>query len=313
VAPAVEPREFECDVPSALPFLALGPLARIDYLRGLAATLHVAKAHHLAPALAVAIARKALAPPGRGWYRTREQQAVAWCFAGRAGSIEDAEIMSAATALRSQLPMLDQIVTANLVAGHRAEAHWLLCSVASAELALFDSDGLFPVATGSAKTLGVLMAPSGSPVYVAQDSATPGLFDGLEALRIPYATTTRGGPGAPRISAHGAHQGRMRAFAERGEELCERARLSWHAIRKDRPIFRDDPAAPLETSLTLAMSLALGTLAWTLWHEREPPDPSASRGNPCTCACLSASATGTCATTDCLRTCVTFRGLALAS
>jgi len=259
-------REFAIDIPSALPFLLLGPLSKIGYLDALQVASNVAGGSELPIAFAAALAYKVLQPPQRGWYREAAQRHTAGAFAGIARIPEDQEIAAAAHALRTQTPLFDQLIAANLIQGHRADAPWLLCVDERQSFILFDADGLFPVAVGTPQALATSIAPSGSPLYVARGAATASAFEVLDGLQIPYVSRSR-------ISSHGAHQGRMRVLAERGEDRCERAMAAWHAIRFDRLILRQPADAAMDTSLTLAASLALGTIAWTLWREREATDP----------------------------------------
>ena len=141
-------REFEIDIPSALPFLLLGPLSRIGYLDALQVASNVAGGTHVSIAFAAALAYKVLQIPQRGWYREAAQRHAAAAFAGLPGILEDQEIAAAAHALRTQIPLFDQLVAANLTQGHRAEAPWLLCADEREACILFDADGLFPVAVG---------------------------------------------------------------------------------------------------------------------------------------------------------------------
>ncbi len=279
VVPSVLPlrhagsRDFAIDVPSALPFLLLGPLSRIGYLEALQVACNVAGGTRLSIGFAAALAYKVLQAPLRGWYREMPQRQAAAVFAGLSRVVEDQEIAAAAYALSMHAPLLDQLIGANLAQGHRAEAPWLLCAGEQETCILFDSDGLFPVAVGSPQALATSIAPSGSPLYLAHAATSVVAFETLDRLQIPYVARSNQGSRGLRISRHGGHQGRMRAFAERGEELCERAMAAWHTIRFERPVFRSSADSTLETSLTLAASLALATLAWTLWRSHGMTDP----------------------------------------
>jgi hypothetical protein len=161
--------------------------------------------------------------------------------------VPDAEIVSALFAMRSQWPLLDQFVAANLVAGHRKEAPWVVCRDLTDNLVLFDSDGLFPVATGTAQQLAVLVAPSGSRVVLADGLERTSLTEALGSLQIRH-----------RICDDGR---------------CGEAVASWNAVLADRPALPRGTQIAGESSLTLAASLALGSIAWTLWHDRESVHP----------------------------------------
>jgi len=68
-------------VASALPFLLLGPLSEMGYLKTLAATMDAANASNLLPLFATALAYKVLAPPARGWRRDATMVDAAKAFA----------------------------------------------------------------------------------------------------------------------------------------------------------------------------------------------------------------------------------------
>lgn len=241
------PAEFVCDIPCALPFLTLVPLAKVGYLGALNAALDAGRAMPLAHAFGASLARKSLSPPEHGWLRSPLQQVAAGCFAGRHESVPDSEIASALLALRAQWPLLDQFIATNLIAGHRSEAAWVVCRDVTDNLVLFDSDGLFPVATGTAQQLAVLVAPSGSRVVLADDLERTSVAEALDSLQIRHRICN--------------------------DERCEQAVASWNAILADRPGLSRGTEISAESSLTLAASLALGSIAWTLWHDRESVHP----------------------------------------
>ncbi|MEH2522009.1 hypothetical protein V1279_007582 [Bradyrhizobium sp. AZCC 1610] len=270
---------FEVDVPCALPFLLLTPLARSGYLATLAAALEAAKAGSFAGGVAIGLARKCLAAPQRGWLREPGALAAAAAFAGRQ-SCDNELILNAGRALRPQLVLLDACVTDQLLREHRAEAAWLLARGPSGALMLFDEDGLVPTATGSLQLLAMRLAPSGGVLFLPAKAASNEHFDTLDELQIPYATdvnlATR--PSAASFialdgarlwtSIHGSQRGRARALAERGADLCETALANWSAVQDERPAHRPGVDPGFENSLSLAASFALSAIAWTLWRHR---------------------------------------------
>ena len=269
---------FEVDIPCALPFLMLTPLARAGYLARLAAALEVAHATGLAAGVALGLAHKCLAVPQRGWLRDAGSLSAAAAFAGLQGADNDL-IPGAARALRSQLGLLDGCITEQMLRGHRAGAGWLVGSHATDSLVLFDEDGLAPVAIGELAALAPRIAPSGAVLFVPAKSATAKHFDALDELQIPYASD--GHPGVRAscasfvardgtrlwISTHGAQQGRARGLAGRGTSLVEAALINWNALH-ERSAQRSGLDASFEISLSLAAGFALSALAWTLWRHR---------------------------------------------
>ena len=84
--------QFDIKVASALPFLLLGPLSRTGYLQTLSAVFEATQLLPELPCFAVALARKVLAPPQRGWFRSADAVTAAAAFAGQVESPLDAQI-----------------------------------------------------------------------------------------------------------------------------------------------------------------------------------------------------------------------------
>jgi hypothetical protein len=279
------PRDFELDIPCALPFLALGPLLRIGYLAAVCAALEVAKARHLLLAFASALARKSLAPPERGWQRRPEEKRAAAAFAGAPEPVDDAAIADMARALCPHRPLLDAHLAGAQFRGHRAEAAWLLCREADGQVLVVEEDGLIPVALAEPRAAAVRISPSGSPACVAPDCVDAPLMNALDELEVPYATSADPGRSVRAVavftrdhrrawvSAHGGRRGRLRALASEADEVCGEAAAAWRAIWLDRPALPVGGDPRSERSLALAASFALGAIAHTLWHERERTHP----------------------------------------
>jgi hypothetical protein len=270
---------FEVDIPCALPFLLLTPLARCGYLATLAAALEAANASSLAAGVALGLAHKCLAAPQRGWLRDAGALAAATAFAGLP-RYDNELILNAGRALRPQLAVLDSCTTDQLIRGHRPEACWLVASGALDALVLFDEDGLAPVATGSLTALAARIAPSAGVLFLPAQAASAEHLDTLDELQIPYASDANLvsrtsavsfiAPDGTRlwVSVHGAQQGRARALAERGATLTEAALVSWSAVHAARNAQRPGVDASFETSLSLAACFALSAIARALWMHR---------------------------------------------
>jgi hypothetical protein len=275
---------FEIDVPCALPFLVLGPLARAGYLARLAGMLEAARAGALAHGFGHGLARKVLAAPALGWLRASGEVAAAAALGARADCDEDS-ISGVARALRPQSSVLDRCIAETLVRDHRATAGWILARAPSGAV-LFDEDGLVPVALGEPGAFAPRIAPSGSVAFLGEACAGEADLDVLDALQIPYGTEASlahregaddfvGADGRRRwIARHGGQRGRLRALATCGRELGEEALAGWSALRNERPALRPGVDATFENTLALAAAYALGVIAWTLWSTRERPTPA---------------------------------------
>jgi hypothetical protein len=267
----------EWRVDSALPFLLLGPLASIGWLDALAASLAAECADDLLPFAGVVLAHKVLPPPGRGWWRSPGAAMAAAAVALLPEPPPGAALNTLRRVLVQHLSGLNAVVADDLCTGHRRGAP-LLLTAAAGNLLLSDSDGLFPIAVAAdVATLGpVLRRMPRDPVLVPVAAATPAVLAGLDALGARFATDAppaRGEPwqrlgpelwtNDPRLHPAGLAD-TLAAAAD--------AAQSWQAVALDRPAV-DAADRAFETSLGLAASLALGSMAWALWREREPVAP----------------------------------------
>jgi hypothetical protein len=263
---------------SALPFLLLGPLAQIGYLAALAPALQPTGLESETAAFATALAYTVLGPLERGWRRQPEDLAAAAAFAGLAAPVPGKELTEFARVAVPVLPGLDAVVTRALAEGHTAGEPLVLTGGCDG-LLLADREGMFPVAW-SDTVAGLLPAwrSCGSPpVLVAPDAA--GVLPELVAADVSFVVAAPPARGErwrklprglwtndqenPTPARHAAgYQQAVDLAAELIQALAgERAAVP---LAGDRALGR---------SLLLAAGLGLGTLAWTLWREREPTDP----------------------------------------
>src|SRR5262249_37635877 len=56
-------------------------------------------------------------------------------------------------------------------------------------------------------------------------------------------------------------------------DTAEETTVLWRELAIARPAVVVSPNSALDHSLTLAAAVALGTIAWTLWRDREPAVP----------------------------------------
>jgi hypothetical protein len=268
----------------ALPLLMLGPLARIGYFEALSAVLAAAGASEMAPFFAVALAYRALDPPARGWLRPPLTREIAAACALMTEAPEDADIASLALAVSPQSSVLDAVVEDVLLEGHRTGTPLLLTRTRPApddRLVLWDVDGLFPIAITS-DPVPVLRRILQEVVLVPANAATPALLAALDAAEIRFVTDAppcRGErwvsvsikPGERWWSNDSLTAGSRLAIAGgRLADAVELADESWQALAIDRPALPRKTADAFDMALTLAAGLALGSIAWELWQNREP-------------------------------------------
>ncbi|XVV15530.1 hypothetical protein ACQP2X_14655 [Actinoplanes sp. CA-131856] len=275
----------------ALPFLLAGPLARTGYLDAIGPALAAET-----PFFAVALAYKVLGAPERGWRRPPEDHAAAAAFAGLA---EAPDLTGFADRVRPVLPMLDAVLALALCRGHDP-ADPLLVTAVDGGLLLVDTRGQFPIGW-SPDVAGLLphWTACGRPPVLVRDGPLPAA--GLRDVPLPAACLRdvplpaaclrdlaaagadvltdarplRGDPlsrfpGRTPLWAHGtpgpALAAAFPAHAERAAELVR-------SLFVDRLAVPRAQGGPLERSAGLAVSMALGLIAWTLWREREATDP----------------------------------------
>jgi hypothetical protein len=281
----------EFQVRSVLPFLLLGPLAKIGYFDALAATLEATGLSQQAHAFASALAFKVLSPPNRGWRREPEDLMAAAAFAGVESPAPSDELAELARKLSGRLTPLDSLLSYTLVKGHHPGRPLLLHRTHEENEAegflLLDVDGLFPICwvpdlQSLAPTLKYF---SETPLLIQNSSVTSETLVELDAFGFRFVTDappTRAEPWrvirrTPRerwyTNDNGGHDAALVRAAEELSGAAEAADLLWRALQRDRPAIPTARNSELERSLTLAVSVALGIISWTLWRDRETVTP----------------------------------------
>jgi hypothetical protein len=277
---------WDLRVPSALPFLLLGPLSQIGYLDTLTA---VAESSGLADGLATfatALAYKVLDPPKKGWYREPSMVAAATAFSGLQEGVPHHELAELARRMKDHLSPLDGLLSGALAAGHDPAHPLLLRRVeekGESGYLLADVEGLFPIGwVTQLEEIYPLLRRFGRPVVLLpQQSAGHGRLAELDRQGVTFITDappTRGERWR-RLrqhrgvtcwtndfdSAEGLLANKSQDFSFVVEEIDD---LTEELVQKRASIPLADSAA-LEQSVTLAAAVALGTIGWTLWRERE--------------------------------------------
>ncbi|MGW0880227.1 hypothetical protein [Streptomyces sp. NPDC002671] len=286
VAVAVRATE-EVRVCSVLPFLLAGPLARIGYLDAIAPALAGVELIEEAPLFAAALAYKVLGVTTRGWRRGEADREVAAAFAGLEPPVPEERLAAFARAVRPALPVLDGVLALSVCRGHDP-ADPLLLTGADDGLFLVDAQGVFPIAWTAdlAALLPYWQAAGRPPVLVCKGPLPPGSLRELDSAGVPFLTGVRPLRGDPAVRLPwrtplwtGAAQqlpdphlaAELPGHADRFANLV----TALVAERRAVPLAQD---SGLERSVTLAATLGLATIAWTLWREGETPDPLLALG-----------------------------------
>jgi len=280
---------LDLHVESAMPFLLLGPLARIGYLDTVAAVFQAAGASEALPLFAASLAYKVLAPPARGWLRAAPTLAAAAAFGLLPEAPPDAMLAAMERGIADQISPLDAVIATTLIDGHRPGTPLLLTAIGSraGRLLLSDVDGAFPMASAEAVNLLLphLQRLLHEIVLVSTAAASPAILAALDAAKVRFITDAapcrneswrevRGRPGEAWWSNDTlAADERLAVAARRLAPATEEADAFWQSIGAERPSVPRAANESCDNTLTLAAGLALGSIAWELWREREPTSP----------------------------------------
>ncbi len=277
-------------VSSALPFLLLGPLARLGYLETLAATLDVAEMENESPLFAAALGYKVLEPIERGWRRNPESVATATVFAGVDKPLPETRLIEFSEKIFKHLAPLDAVLSGSLIEGHTPGQPLLLHRTESAHasgLLLLEAEGLFPVAWAqdAASLLETLRKFGAAPLLIPQSTAEPDLLRQLDDEGISFITDgapTRGEqwralrrPPAYRWWTNDKTRGQaelVRAARELQRAAESFAEL-WQELDVERPSVPLSSNAAFDKHITVAAGIALGAIAWSLWRDSETTAP----------------------------------------
>ncbi|MFI0820871.1 hypothetical protein ACH4TX_32725 [Streptomyces sp. NPDC021098] len=279
---AMAPRTTdEVRVWSALPFLLAGPLARIGYLDAIGPALAGLELAEDAPLFATALAYKVLGATARGWRRSERDAEAAAAFAGLHPPVAEERLTAFARHVRPALPVLDGVLALSVCRGHDP-ADPLLIRGADDALLLVDAQGMFPIAwaTDAAGLLPYWQACGRPTVLLCDGPLPPGTLRDLVSGGVPYLTGVRplrGDPAArlpwrtPLWAAPGTPPDpRLAAELPAHAEWFDGLLTALVAERRAVPLA---PDGGLERTVTLAAALGLATISWTLWRDRETPDP----------------------------------------
>jgi hypothetical protein len=283
-------REMGLHIASALPFLLLGPLSRLGYLKTLAATMEAAECLGDSQFFAAALAFKVLDPPARGWRREPAMIRIAAAFAALDQPADEPTLVDFARRISPHLSPLDAVISDALIAGHNAHQPLLLHrtgSDAESGFLLVDVEGLFPItwAASPIELRQTLIRLDSSVVLIPQASAEMELLRWFDAEGFRFITDAPPARGERWRALRRQPRGRwwtndvtgpetaLAQMARSMKSAAEETEVLWQSLDRDRPsVTRSDDAA-LDRHITLAASTALGTIALELWRKREPTAP----------------------------------------
>lgn len=277
-APPTRRARGEIVVASALPFLVLAVLARMGWLETAALLVAEMAGESALPAFAVALAYKLLSPPHKGWLRSEDDKRAAAAFAGLHEPLAEGDVVELARRLGDGLAPADELLRAILGANrgehasllstrapHGARPGWLVA----------EREGLFPLAWIDDDER---VPPLGAPIWIPGSDARPSLLERMRSNSFaspiearpeePYRTLALG---SARIVTNAP--GDLSLLPLRGlDEDADRLRAAWTAVAVDRPSAVHARSTSLDRTLSLAVSVALAQIAWTLFGTREPTD-----------------------------------------
>ena len=285
-APRQQTGPTEIDIESALAFLLLGPLHRIGYLDAIPSALEAAGLADSSYLLATALASTVHGPAPLGPRGLPSDQATA-AFAGVPESVSDAAMVNFARHAEPALVILNAVLARSLTAGHTPGQPLLLTAAPARNgggLIVADREGIFPVLwiDRPDQAVDAWRASSSPFILVGSSAATPQALTALAAVGIRFI-----------VNVPPTHQERWRRLIPyrlwTNDETSPVQQLASQALRMPDTIERLDEVvrhlagawsvmpraadSPLARGMTLATAVALGTIAWTLWKDREPPDP----------------------------------------
>jgi hypothetical protein len=285
--------EWEMRIGCALPFLLLGPLHQLGYLTALAAVLEATGLENEALVFAHALAYKVLDAPTRGWQRTPASRLAAAAFAGISEPLDEELLVEFARKIGSHTTVLDLTLADALIQGRRADAPVTLCRAGvqgSHCWLLVDTPGCFPIACVDSPedVLHMLARLKWPVVLVPKDAAEPSLLANLDAAgvlficglppsrkerwrRIQGGPSTLGWTNSP--NSQGGDLELLERAARELEAGADEAQALWQAVAVTRPGVVTASPSSLEWSLTLAASVALGTISWQLWQHSGRTSP----------------------------------------
>jgi hypothetical protein len=211
-------------------------------------------------------------------------------FAGVEEPVAEPELTELARKVSDHLSPLNAVLADTLIVGHSPNQPLLLQRAnvgKESGLLLADVEGIFPIAWSIALEglFPSLVRLETGILLIPEATADPALLAKLDASGLHFITDappTRHESWQPLRGASGERwwtndldtsPAVLIQKAQHVANASEETESLWRALAIERPCVSSGADAALECSLTLAASLALGTIAWELWCERESVVP----------------------------------------
>jgi hypothetical protein len=277
-------------VASALPFLLLGPLSQIGYLDAVEAMFDAAGLLNDLPGFATALAFKVLDPPEKGWHHNAPSRNAAKVFAGVADEVPSPALAKLAKNASAILSVLDAVIARSLIDGGNASEALILFKTDDAGgegLLLVDVEGIFPIGWKPRiqELTTLILECNRKAILIGQESADPEILALLDQHQIHFITDAppiRGEKWRP-IRSFGAlncwtndfktAEESLARFGYQIEDTKDIVSVMWHSFAVERPCVPLASTFELDGSLNIAVSVALGTIAWILWRKQETVNP----------------------------------------
>jgi len=283
--------DLEVKVPSVLPFVAMGVLARLEYFDVLSAALKAGSMETDMGYFAVSLAYKMLPGPQRGWHRQQSERLAAAAAGGFNREVSGEELDRFAGDCLNSLSPADGYLKLLLTEGHDPSCALLIHRLTAAGAPvwlLLDSQGCFPMGwfLEPAALLEALGPFGGNTLLISEAASDNDLLAALDHRRYRFVT-----PLTPARQDAWRPVDRKRRWwtndldVQTGwllhqcrdlQTLTESAQRISRALIDDRPALlpvKQGPAVRFEQSLALAAGSALATIAWQLWGRTESTDP----------------------------------------
>ena len=265
---------MELRIRTALPFLLLRPLSRLGYWDTLAAFLEQTRETETAPVFAAAFAYKVLNPLHAQWRRAPGDGDAAAAFAGLLPPVPDPELHQFASRVERQTALLDLFPAMALQPSHAAEQPLWLTREKSGYV-LWEPDGLYPIrCAANLPEVFAVIGQWGGPLLLADLPAKDLLV--LDHNGFTFITATSPGRVAAWKGLPGGRHwtnGSSRPPVPLSFFTDAPQKQVWQALAEERRAFPLLPDCRLERTLTVAVALGLGSLAWDLWRSHEPVSP----------------------------------------
>lgn len=292
--PALQPKpsqapttEWACEVTSCIPFLVLGELSRLGWIRTLTGCLSGAGLEPEAAVLATMLAYKCLQPPSRGWRRGAATVRAAATFAGLREPKEESHLARIADALAEALMPLDTWLTARLAHDGLEQQPLLLHRLSHSERSwlLLELGQSLPIAwCTDHESLLERLTWLGDPLLLvgtaAADAALLAKIDAAGLRFVTRARPVRGEPWRPVAHTTGIWSNTPTESAgENWRTVLETDAAERRAEAIDTGVFRERPACvahrcdALDRMLSVAAGTGLARIAATLWSKQEATSP----------------------------------------